>query len=211
MPSRPAFAAAVIAALLSVPSPGRGDDPRMIIQPEKGAAPITVKPTDEKGVVSGSVLESMTAHVRHIDLAKREVTLHGPEDRIETIEVGPEVKNLEKLEVGDRVTIRYRAGLVLRLQPPDGTDATPEVTNDVQRTGRGDVLSGNEVVRARATMAVTSVDAATRLVTLQGPGGKTYSVKAGPDIALDRVKVGDRFTATYSAAMAVSVEPTYRE
>ena len=44
-------------------------------------------------------------------------------------------------------------------------------------------------------------------MTLKGTDGKTYAVKAGPNVALDRVKVGDKFTATYSSAMAVSVEP----
>jgi hypothetical protein len=44
-----------------------------------------------------------------------------------------------------------------------------------------------------------------------GPDGKTYAVKAGPNVALDLVKVGDRFTATYSAATAVSVEPVNRK
>jgi hypothetical protein len=200
MPSRPALVAAVAAALLSAPFPSRGDDPRMAIQPQKGPLPITVDRTDEKGVVSGGRVESMTAHVKAIDLAKREVTLHGPE-----------VKNLEKLEVGDRVTIRYRAGLVLRLQPPGGDDAAPEASSDVQRVGRGDALAGTQTVRARATITVAAIDAASRVVTLQGADGKTYLVKAGPDIALDRVKVGDKFTATYSAAMAVSVEPTLRE
>jgi hypothetical protein len=212
MPSRPALAAAVVvAALMSAPFPGRGDDPRMAIQPEKGPQPITVDRTDEKGVVSGGRVESMTANVKSIDLAKREVTLHGPGGRVETIQAGPEVKNLEKLEVGDRVTIRYRAGLVLRLQPPGAEDAAPEASNKLQRTGRGDVLAGTETVRARATVTVASLDAASRVVTLQGADGKIYLVKAGPDIALDRVKVGDRFAATYSAALAVSVEPIHRE
>ncbi len=211
MPSRPALVAAVAAALLSAPFPTRGDDARMAIQPEKGPLPITVDRTDEKGVVSGGRVESMTARVKAIDLANREVTLHGPGGRVETIRAGPEVKNLEKLEVGDRVTIRYRAGLVLRLQPPGGEDAAPEASSEVQRVGRGDALAGTQTVRARATMTVAAIDAASRVVRLQGADGKTYLVKAGPDIALDRVKVGDKFTATYSAAMAVSVEPTLRE
>jgi hypothetical protein len=211
MPSRPALAAAVAAALLSAPFPGRADDPRMAVQQAKGPQPITVDRTDEKGVVSGGRVESMVAHVKSIDLARREVTLHGPGGRVETIQAGPEVKNLEKLQVGDRVTIRYRAGLVLRLQPPGTEDATPQASNEVERTGRGDVLAGTETVRARATVTVVSLDAASRVVTLQGADGRTYLVKAGPDIALDRVKVGDKFAATYSAALALSVEPIHRD
>jgi len=36
-------------------------------------------------------------------------------------------------------------------------------------------------------------------------------VKAGEGVSLDRVKVGDRFRATYSAAMAVAVKPIHHE
>jgi hypothetical protein len=211
MPRGPALAIAIATVLLSAPSPGRADDPRMAIQPGKGPSPIPVKRTDEKGVVSGGVMESMVAHVKHVDLSKREVTLRGPGGRVETFEAGPEVKNLEKLEVGDRVSIRYRVGVVLRLQPPGEESAAPEVSNQVQRTGKGDVLAGTETLRVRTTMTVASIDTASRVVTLQAKDGKTYLVEAGPDVALDAVKVGDRFTATYSAALAVSVEPTYRE
>jgi len=210
MPSRPALAA-LVSALLFAPVPGRGEDPQMAIHPQKAPPSITLDRTDEKGVVSGGRVESMMAHVRSIDYTRREITLHGPGGRVETVEVGPEVKNLERIEVGDRVNIRYREGLVLRFQPPGREDAAPEVSKDVQRTGRGDVLSGTETVRARGTVTVTAIDAASRAVTLQGPGGKTHVVKAGPDVALDRVKVGDKFAATYSAAMALSVEPVRRE
>jgi len=197
-------------ALLLAALPARGDDPPRVLQPKKAPPAITLDRTDEKGVVSGGRLVSVTANVRAIDLSSREVTLHGSGGRVETIRVGPDVKNLEKLEVGDRVNISYREGLVLRLQAPGGEDVAPETQKKVERTGMGDVLAGKETVRARETLAIASIDAAARLVTLRGADGKTYVVKAGPDVALDRVKVGDRFTATYSAAMAVSVQPVPR-
>ena len=47
--------------------------------------------------------------------------------------------------------------------------------------------------------------------TLMVAGQPNRKVKAGEGVSLDRVKLGDRFRATYSAAMAVSVNPVYRE
>jgi hypothetical protein len=198
-------------ALLLAALPAWGDDPPRALQPKKAPPAITLDRTDEKGVVSGGRVVNITANVRAIDLSSREVTLHGSGDRVETIRVGPEVKDLEKLEVGDRVNISYREGLVLRLQAPGGEDVAPESRKNVERTGMGDVLAGKETVRARESLAVASIDSAARVVTLRRADGKTYVVKAGPDVALDRVKVGDRFTATYSAAMAVSVQPVHRK
>jgi hypothetical protein len=210
MPNRSSVLA-VIAALMSASFLARADDPSMALQPKKGPAPIPVEKTKEQGVVSGGRIGEMTAHVKAIDLAKREVTLRGPEGRVETVVAGPEVKNLERLEVGDRVNIRFREGLVLRLQPPGAGDVAAEGSEKVERTGRGDVSAGVETTRARATVTVAAIDLASRVVTLQSAEGKTYVVKVGPDIALERVKVGDRFTATYSAALAVSVEPVHAD
>lgn len=201
----------VAAALVLACLPARAEEPARTLQPVKAPPLITLDRTDEKGVVSGGRTVNVTAHVRSVDASRREITLHGDGGRVETIRVGPEVKDLERIQRGDRVSLRYREGLVLRVQAPGTPDVAPDVQTKVERTGVGDVLSGSETVRARETLAVTAIDPAARTVTLRGPDAKTWTVKAGKDVALDRVKVGDRFTATYSASTVVSVEPVYRE
>ena len=208
---RHALALAVSVALLTTPFTSRGDDPRMAVHSRSAPPVITLDRTDEQGVVAGKFQDDMTAHVKSVDLAKREVTLSGPGGRVETFAAGPEVKNLEKLERGDRVEIRFRAGLVLRLQSDGKENSAPEVEKEIKNTGRGDVLSGTETVRARLMLTVVAIDPVTKTVTLEDADKRTYKVKAGEGVSLDRVKVGDRFRATYSAAMAVSVNPVYRE
>jgi hypothetical protein len=193
-----------------VPGFARGDDPRMAVSPSGGPPVVEVDRTDEAGVLSGTLTETLDARVRSVDLAKRQVTLHAGE-RVQVMNVGPEVKNLEKLERSDRVTIKVRAGLVLRALAPGEPDLAPVVSKERKDTGRGDVLSGTEVVRARESMRVTSVDPSARLLTLVGTDGRTYSVKAGPRVDFQAIRPGDRFTATYSAAMAVTLDPVYRE
>jgi len=212
MPSRRALSVAVVAAVLASPLAARSDDdPRMVVHAQKGPPVITLEKTNEQGVVSGKLQDSMTAHVKSVDLAKREVTLSGPGGRVETIVAGPEVKNLEKVQRGDRVEIRYRAGLVLRLQAAGAEDAAPEVTKEIKNTGRGELLSGTETVRARLTLTVAAIDPASKVVTLEDADKRAYRVKAGEGVSLDRLKVGDTFRATYSAAMALSVDPVYRD
>jgi hypothetical protein len=212
MPSLRALAVAVAAALVaSPPAAWCDDDPRMAVHAKKGPPVITLQKTEEQGVVSGKLQDSMTAHVKSVDLAKREVVLDAGGGRLETVVAGPDVKNLEKLQRGDRVEIRYRAGLVLRLQAAGADDTAPEVAKEIQNTGRGDALSGTETVRARLLLTVVAIDPATKVVTLEDADKRNYRVKAGEGVSLDRVKIGDRFRATYSAAMAVSVDPIYRE
>jgi hypothetical protein len=201
---------AVAVSLLAAPA-ARGDDPAMAIRAEKGPPVVTLEKTKEAGVVSGNVQDAITAHVKSVDVAKREVVLDAGGGRVQTVVAGPEVKNLDRLQRGDRVSIRYRAGLVLRLKGEDAAPSKPEVSKELKNTGLGDALSGTEIVRARVTLAVTGIDPAAKIVTLEDADGRKYRVKAGTGVSLDHVKVGDRFAATWSAAMAVSVDPIYRE
>ena len=202
-------ALASLVALTTVPAAARADDPRPVLQAEGAPAPITIDGTDEPGVVSGTRTGSVVAHVRAIDYGSRELTLHAEDGRVQKFHVAPEVRNLERINVGDRVSLRFREGLVLRHQPPGREDAVPEARNQLTPTGKGDVISGTEVIRSRATVTVTAVDLAARTTTLQGADGKVWVVKAAPGLGMEKVKVGDKFIATYSAALAVSVDPVY--
>ncbi len=211
MSVRRALALSVVAASLLVPPAGRAEDPRMAVTGQKGPPLVTLEKTNEAGVVSGSVQDDLVAHVKSVDYAKREVVLDAGKGRVQTVVAGPEVRDLEKLQRGDRVRIRYRAGLVLRLKGDDAVTTAPEVSKELKRTGAGDALSGTEVVRARAVLSVVAIDPATKVVTLKDADGREYRVKAGTGVSLDHVKAGDRFAATWSAAMAVAVDPVYRE
>ena len=58
----------------------------------------------------------------------------------------------------------------------------------------------------KATVTVTAINSAKRLVSLRGPGGNVYKVKAGPQVQLEKLKVGDRLLATYVEAVAIKLE-----
>jgi hypothetical protein len=54
-------------------------------------------------------------------------------------------------------------------------------------------------------VTVVGIDPKSRVVTMQGPAGKQYQVKAGPQVQLEKLKVGDRLLATYVEAIAIEV------
>lgn len=56
-----------------------------------------------------------------------------------------------------------------------------------------------------ATLKVTKIDKANRIVTFEDPRGGTFDVKAGPDLKLDKVKAGQMLDVTYYQEVAVSV------
>jgi hypothetical protein len=56
------------------------------------------------------------------------------------------------------------------------------------------------------TATVTAVDATSRIVTLKGPKGKIFDVKAGEEVRnLAQVKVGDKVKVKYYQSVAVEV------
>jgi hypothetical protein len=57
------------------------------------------------------------------------------------------------------------------------------------------------------TATVEAIDQATRMVTLKGPEGNTFTFKAGEEVRnLPQVKVGDQVIAKYYEALAVEVK-----
>jgi Cu/Ag efflux protein CusF len=62
-------------------------------------------------------------------------------------------------------------------------------------------------VTAEITAKVTSVDPATRSVTLQGAGGKTRTIQVGDQVRnFDQIKVGDTVHAKYTQALALELK-----
>ena len=56
------------------------------------------------------------------------------------------------------------------------------------------------------TATIEAIDKANRTVTLKGPAGNSFDVKAPDQMeGFNALKVGDQVTATYSAAVAVSL------
>jgi hypothetical protein len=60
------------------------------------------------------------------------------------------------------------------------------------------------IVSASAT--IHKIDKANRELTLKDSAGKTFEVKAGPDVNLDKLHQGDRVTATFYEEVAVAID-----
>src|SRR3954468_11817210 len=67
-------------------------------------------------------LEEVSATVTSIDQATRMVGLKGQDGSTSAFEVGPEVKNLPQVHVGDKVVVSYYRGFAAQVTPA-GTPA----------------------------------------------------------------------------------------
>jgi Cu/Ag efflux protein CusF len=149
---------------------------------------------------------NVTATITNINAATREVTLKGPQGREVTVELGPEVKNFDRMKVGDLVNAQYVEALTLELKK-DGK----AVVGRTEKEGAGAAKPGEApgaIAGRRVTIVadVIGVDPATQTVTLKGPK-QTVDVKVADPEQFKLIKVGDQVEANYTEALAIAVTP----
>jgi len=168
--------------------------------------PVEVKASGTPGKATATRTAQVTATVKAIDLASRTVTLQNKAGETQSFKVGPEVKRLDEFAVGDIIVIDYEQGLALEFQPAGSETVPPTAIATGGRAGKDEAPGAAAAAGVQATVTVTAIDGAKRLVSFQGPGGNVYQVKAGPKIKLEKLKVGDRLLATYVEAVAIKLE-----
>ena len=172
-------------------------------QPATQGAAIATQPG--KATIAQTV--DVSAEITGLDKAKRVITLKGPQGNSLDIVAGDEVKNFDKLKVGDVVSARYVESLTLEVKKTTVAKADPVVREGVVRSKTGEQPAGAVMREVTAIVDVTAVDPAKSTITIKGPTGnvRTLNVK-NPD-QFKVVKVGDHIEVTYTEALAVSVEP----
>lgn len=149
----------------------------------------------------------VTAMIVAIDKTTRDITLKGPKGNRVVITAGPEIKNFDQLNVGDKVHARYNEALVLELKK--GNDLAVARTEEKSAVGAMPGAQPAGVAGRRITVVadVVAVDKATQTVTLQGPE-LTATLKVSDPDQFRRIKKGDQVYATYTQALALLVEPS---
>jgi hypothetical protein len=156
----------------------------------------------------GSVVHKQTvvATVEAVDAAKGEVTLKGPKGNVFPLTVGPEVRNLAQLKVGDKVVVRYLEALSLTLRKNGKELPTAKQSTEAVRTAPGARPGGAVADYVKVTADVIAVDRKSHLVSLKGPKQTVELYVADPE-QLKLIQVGDQVEAEYTQAVALSVKP----
>ena len=167
-----------------------------------GESAVTTSP----GKGSAARVVTITASVEAVDPGERTVTLKGPRGNVVTLPVGPQVKNFDKIKVGDMVAVRYLEALSLELKKNGGG-----IRERSEREGTATAQPGEQPAAGAARQVtvvadVMAVDPKRQTVTLRGPK-RTVELRLRDPNQIKLVKVGDQVEATYTEAIAVSVEP----
>ena len=169
--------------------------------------PIATTAVDkEKGKVTLAEAVELQGAVTAIDKKNRVLTIKGGDGNIVTMPAGAEVKNFNRIKVGDMVTLSYIAALGLELKKGGGRLRERIESNDAVAAQPGDKPAAVAGRKATIIADVTSVDAAAGTITLRGPERSVDLVVKDKELLTD-VRAGDQIAATYTEAMAVAVTP----
>lgn len=168
-------------------------------------------------VATGPELEmgevtTVTATVQAVDLENRLVTLKGERGQLATLNVGEDARNLDQVQVGDRVVMKYREAMAIQLikNPTSGGVTERKETQSGTRAPLGQKPSATLRDKVEVVANVIAVNRKTRKVTLRGPE-KTVTVKAPQEVNLKELQVGDQVQVTYVEEFGIAVEPAAKK
>jgi hypothetical protein len=176
--------------------------PAFAQQPATGGTVVKSEP----GKASITSAAEVSARVVGIDKATRTVTLKGAKGNVMDIVAGDEVKNFDQIRLGDLVVARYVQALTLELRKTKGGgDAV--VKEGVARAQPGERPAGAVARQVTVIADVIGVDPKKKTITLKGPKGNVVELDVQNPDQFKVVKKGDQVEATYTEALALSVEP----
>jgi hypothetical protein len=155
---------------------------------------------------------TITATVESVDSAQRLLELRKGEER-RTIQVPQEVRNFDKIKVGDEVVATYYTGLAaaFKKKGESKTVGVIDATTGKARLPEGASRPGAAVAnQVTTTVVIEAVDRATHSVTFMGPAGMSRTVDVVDPKAqqfVSTLQKGDEVELTYIEALAVTVEP----
>lgn len=171
----------------------------------------TLALAQQQPVVS-SQFHKAEASVTAIDPATREVTLQGPNGPFK-LTVGPEVRNLDKVHVGDKVVVSYYEGIAARMAKGSEQAADPASASFAYRNNGSSAPGGGVGASATGTVRIEAVDPSTNTVAFRSRDGTVHIVSArSPNMQrfIRTLKPGDDVEVTYTESIAVNVVPELR-
>jgi hypothetical protein len=162
-----------------------------------------------KPPVVNSQFQQVEATVDAIDPATREVSLRGPNGPVSVV-VGDEVKNLDKVHVGDKVVVSYYQGIAAQMAKGDTKAAEPAGSTFAYRAQGHKRPGGGAGASVTTTVTIEAIDTGTNTVAFKRSDGSVHiiAVKSPNMVQFIRtLKPGDSVEVTYTESVAISVVP----
>jgi hypothetical protein len=161
---------------------------------------------DKPGIVLADEVEA-TAMVEDVNQQDRTVTLRGPQGKVVTIKVPDAAQNLDQVQVGDNVKIRYLESTAIFVESGQGQVPDAQQVEDVQLAPKGGTPGGVATQVTQITAKVEGINYQERWVTLRGPEGRLIKVNVPESVEkFANVHVGDMVVIRRTEAIALTLQ-----
>lgn len=153
---------------------------------------------------------SATADVVAIDRDDRVVTLRGEDGRLIEVVAGPEVRNFDRIAVGNKLRVRYEQSLTATLSPPGENPGPAVAAVGAARAKPGEMPAGGLGVAFSLRVRIESVDVPNNIVVASPGSGDLIAHRIATPEGREFVrglKIGDVVRLDYSEALALAIEP----
>ncbi len=163
--------------------------------------------TAAPGKLGVSDTVKMTATVVLIDMSSRDLVLIDSQGKMHKVNVSDQVRNLDQVKVGDKVTAEYTEAISLQLKKRGTANVPPASAEEaIIRSPKGMKPGGAVGRKVTAFATVVAVNPKKQFVTLRGPLGNEYDVQVLDPELLKAVNKGDEVEVVYTEALAISVQ-----
>jgi hypothetical protein len=136
----------------------------------------------------------------------RELTLRDNTGAEVVVVASEEVRNFDQIKKGDVLEVEYHRAAATTLQKVTDTTAAGQTTQ-VERAPAGAKPGMTAMTMNTIAATVLDIDAKNRLLTVKGPKGGIVTLVVPADMkAFDSLKKGDKISAEYGEAVAISVK-----
>ncbi|MFM0499209.1 hypothetical protein [Paraburkholderia caffeinilytica] len=190
-PSKPGLLATVIGGVAVL----------MAVFCQSGLAQTPDADAGQKALGRATIVHAQV-HVVAIYPATNSVTLRGPRGNLADVDVNPQLADVRKLRIGDKLNVAYQQALLIQVDKVTAKGVRERIETTVTIPASAGYASSAHRVQVVAT--VLKIDRKSRMVTLRGPKHQQV-LKAAADIPLSDLKVGDSVRAEFVSAAAVEL------
>lgn len=164
-------------------------------------------PSGELAGTEAAIAE-VTAKVAAVDIEKRWLSLKTKDGRTVEMTVGPEVRNLTQIKVGDTVELVYMQAIDFQVRKPTAEEIarSNQGAGFVARAPKGSKPFGLAAASETSIFTIAAIDTSNSMVSLRD-GERLVTVKAKYPENLKLVKEGDSVVVTVSEYVVAQVKP----
>lgn len=159
--------------------------------------------TTEKPSFSATQTVQLTTVVDSIDREARTVTLKGPQGNTRTLQAREDSNNIDKIEVGDLVNVKYVQNMSIEVFANDGMEPGAGVMGATATNKEGEAPGVMEMESTVVTAVVEDIDIEANTFKLRWPEGEVMQYEAQDPENLKKADVGDLVVITHTEAVTL--------